>query len=186
MSGLVKRFKGKTLQYVFPNILKLAETNFHQAVSWGGLAKYMYVAGARYQWVSLSFLLGLAIPLPFWLIHKYVSPKLRLDYFNTAIIASAMGILEHGTHSALLGHYLIGFFSQFYLRKYRTNWFVKYNYILSAGMDGGVALISFILTFTVFGAAGNTVPFPKYWGNNWERGNYDYCMRDPGVGKKRH
>jgi hypothetical protein len=111
--------------------------------------------------------------------------KLRLDYLNTAIIASAMGILDHGTHSALLGHYLIGFISQLYLRRYRTNWFIKYNYILSAGMDGGSALINFILTFTVFGAGGKVVPFPKYWGNNWERGNYDYCLRDPGLGRRR-
>lgn len=100
----------------------------------------MYSAGARYQWVSLSFVLGLFIPVPFWLIHK-VAPKLRVDYWNTAIITSAMAILDHGTHSALLLHYATGFFSQLYLRRYRTNWFIKYNYILSAGMDGGAAVI---------------------------------------------
>lgn len=31
---------------------------------------------------------------------------------------------------------MIGFFSQFYLRKYKADWFIKYNYIVSAGMDG--------------------------------------------------
>jgi OPT oligopeptide transporter protein len=91
------------------------------AVGWGGLAKYMYSPGARYQWVSLAFVLGLFVPFPLWLMHK-VAPKLHLDYWNTAIIASALAMLDHGTHSALLLHYATGFFSQLYLRKYRVNW----------------------------------------------------------------
>jgi hypothetical protein len=74
------------------------------------------------------------------------------------------------------------------MRRYRTNWFIKYNYILSAGMDGGAQVIGFLLTFTVFGAGGKVVPFPPYWGNNHQKGNYDYCMRDPGLKhkKKKH
>jgi hypothetical protein len=96
------------------------------------------------------------VPIPFWLLHK-VAPKLRLDYWNTAIIASAMGMLELGTHSGRLVHYMVGLFSQLYLRKYRTNWFIKYNYVLSAGLDGGAAFIGFILTFSVFGAGGRVV-----------------------------
>jgi hypothetical protein len=63
--------------------------------------------------------------------------------------------------------------------------FIKYNYILSAGMDGGAQVIAFLLTFTVLGGGGKNIPFPKYWGNNHQHGNYDYCMRDPGLGKKR-
>jgi OPT oligopeptide transporter protein len=142
----------------------------------------MYSAGARYQWVSLSFVIGLFAPLPFWIIHK-MAPKLRVDYWNVAIITSAMAGLESGTHSALLFHYATGFFSQFYLRKYRTRWFIKYNYILSAGMDGGAAVIGFILVFAVFGAAGHVVKFPAWVGNNWQSGgNYDFCMRDPALG----
>jgi hypothetical protein len=66
--------------------------------------------------------------------------------------------------------------------------FIKYNYILSAGMDGGAAVIAFLLTFSVFGAGGKVVPFPPWAGNNWQRGNYDFCMRDPGLGggKRKH
>jgi hypothetical protein len=134
--------------------------------------------------VSLAFILGLFVPIPLWVAHK-LAPKLRLDYWNTAIISSAMAILDHGTHSALLFHYAVGFFSQLYMRKYRTNWFIKYNYILSAGMDGGAAVIGFILVFSVFGGGGKVVPFPPYALNNWQKGNYDFCMRDPGLGKHR-
>jgi hypothetical protein len=155
-----------------------------KAIGWGGLAKYLYNAGAPYQWVSLSFLLGLVIPIPLWFLHKMM-PKLRIDYWNAAIITSEMGKLSFGTHSGALFHYITGFISQLYLRKYKTNWFIKYNYILSAGMDGGAAVIAFILIFAVFGAGGKVVPFPPYALNNWQKGNYDFCMRDPGLGKPR-
>ena len=134
--------------------------------------------------VSLGFLIGLGAPVPFWILHRYF-PKLRFDYWNTAIICGHMNLLSHGTHSSFLFHYITGIVSQFWLRVYRTNWFIKYNYILSAGMDGGAQVIGFILTFTVFGAGGKVVPFPPYWGNNHQKGNYDYCMRDPALGKKR-
>jgi len=80
-----------------------------------------------------------------------------VDYWNTSIIASSMAMLDHGTHSALMFHYLLGFFSQFWLRKYKSRGFIKYNYIASAGLDGGAAMISFILTFSVFGAGGKPV-----------------------------
>jgi uncharacterized oligopeptide transporter (OPT) family protein len=154
------------------------------AVTWGGLAKHLYGIGGRYQWVSIAFLIGIIAPIPFWIGHRYF-PKLRLDYLNVTIICGAMNHLSHGTHSAFLMHYVVGIISQFWLRKYKTNWFIKYNYILSAGMDGGAQVIAFLLTFTVLGAGGKTVPFPPYWGNNHQKGNFDYCMRDPGLGKKR-
>jgi OPT oligopeptide transporter protein len=116
----------------------------------------MYGPSSRYAWVSWALLLGLFAPVPFWLIHK-VAPKLGLNYWNTAIFVSAMAMLDHGTHSALMFHYFLGFFSQFWLRKYRAKAFIKYNYIASSGLDGGAALISFILTFSVFGAGGKVM-----------------------------
>jgi hypothetical protein len=53
---------------------------------------------------------------------------------------------------------------------------------MSAGLDGGAQVINFILTFSVLGAGGIVVDFPKYFGNNFHKGNLDYCMKDPGLG----
>lgn len=58
---------------------------------------------------------------------------------------------------------------------------MKYNYVLSAALDGGTQILVFILTYTVLGGVGPEVKFPKYWGNNAD-GNFDYCMRDPAAG----
>jgi hypothetical protein len=132
-----------------------------QAIAWGGLAKDLFSIGGRYQWVTLAFLIGFVIPLPFWLVHKYY-PKLRLDYWNTAIITYFIGWLSVGINSSILSYFIIGFFSQLYLRKYKPNWFIKYNYVLSAAMDGGTQVLVFILTFAVFGGAGEYIRGPNH------------------------
>jgi hypothetical protein len=162
-------------------------TRYLQAITWGGLAQRLYGISGKYPCVSFGFLLGIVAPLPPWLAHKYF-PRLRFDYITIPIVCGGMNLLSHGTHSGFFFHYLTGFISQFWLRRYRTRWFLKYNYILSAGMDGGTQIINFLLTFTVFGAGGKVIDFPKYWANN-AGGNLDYCMRDPGLekgGKGKH
>lgn len=133
-----------------------------QAIAWGGLAKDLFSAGGIYQWVNFAFLIGFTLPVPFWIAHKYF-PKMRWDYWNTAIIANFIGLLYVGINSVTMPWFYVGAFSQFYLRKYRPNWFIKYNYILSAAMDGGTQVMVFILSFAVFGGAGNAVCCPTHF-----------------------
>jgi hypothetical protein len=106
--------------------------------------------------VPMAFVVGLGVPIPFFLAHKKW-PKLRLDYFNTAILAGYLGYLSMGINSSVTMYFFIAFFCQFYLRKYRPSWFIKYNYILSAAMDGGAQVMVFILTFAVQGGSGKEV-----------------------------
>jgi hypothetical protein len=127
--------------------------------------------------VTLAFIIGFFCPIPLYLLHKVI-PKARLDYINTAILVYFIGWQCVGINSSSLSYLSTGFISQWYLRKYRTNWFIKYNYILSAAMDGGTQVLVFITTFALQGGAGKAVPFPQYWGNNLA-GNYDHCMKDP-------
>ncbi|KAK8051943.1 hypothetical protein PG993_003328 [Apiospora rasikravindrae] len=144
----------------------------------GGLSKYMYSWGSTYQWVPLGLVLGFAAPLPLYLAHRYM-PKYGLDKVNLPIIAWHIGYLVSGINSSILSYFLIAFWSQFYLRRYKPEWFLKYNYVLCAGLEGGTQVIIFILTFAVLGGSGQAVPFPTYWGNR--KGNVDFCMMDPAT-----
>ena len=141
------------------------------------MAGDMFSVGGRYQWVTLSFLLGFVVPFPFWLLYRYT--KIRFfAYINLSIILWYMGYLFVGINSSITSYFAIGFFAQFYLRKYKPAFFVKYNYLLSAAMDGGTQVIVFILSFAVFGGGGKAVPFPTWAGNNGGYGNnknIDYC-----------
>lgn len=145
-----------------------------QAIAWGGLAHELFSTGQRYQWVPLSYLIGLVAPIPFWIIHRYW-PKLRMDYYYTPIICSYIGWLCVGINSSILSYFAVAFTSQWYLRTRYPRWFMKYNYLVGAALDGGTQVMVFILSFAVQGAAGTAHLFPAWWGAN-QGGNYDRCL----------
>ena len=99
-----------------------------QAIAWGALAKYMFSVGARYQWVTLGFLVGFVVPLPLYFLHR-LFPRAGFWYWNSAIIVYYVGWLCVGINSSILSYFIVGFFSQWFLRLYRPEWFVKYNYM---------------------------------------------------------
>jgi hypothetical protein len=140
------------------------------------LARDLYAVGERYQWVTLSFLLGFLCPLPFYFGHRMTGWG-GFSYINTSIILWFMGNLFVGINSSLTSFFIVAFFSQFYLRKYHPQAFVKWNYLVSAALDGGTQVLVFILTFAVFGGSGKAVPFPT-WAGTPDAGlhNNDYCM----------
>lgn len=144
-----------------------------QAIAWGGLSHELFSAGQRYQWVPWAYVVGLFIPVPFWVLHKYW-PRLRADYLYTPIIAYFIGWLCVGINSSILSYFAIAFLSQWWLRTRYPSWFAKYNYIVGAALDGGTQVMVFILSFAVQGAGGTSHLFPAWWGANQE-GNYDRC-----------
>ncbi|GAA5928903.1 hypothetical protein JCM1841_001289 [Sporobolomyces salmonicolor] len=145
-----------------------------QAVAWGALAKHMYGPGSTYFIIPLAIIIGLAVPLPFFFAHKFF-PKYRFDTVVTPIVCWCLGYLSVGINSSIFMTMLLGLFSQFYLRRFRSTWFRKYNYLVSAGLDGGTQFMVFIASFALFGAAGSAQTMPE-WALN-PSGNYDYCMR---------
>jgi hypothetical protein len=172
------------------------------AIAWS-IAGDMFSIGARYQWVTISYLLGFIVPVPFWFAYKYTKIEF-FNYINLSIIlwymgkcipiltipsqtflTPILGWLFVGVNSSILSYFAIGFFAQFYLRKYKPNIFVKYNYLVSAALDGGTQVIVFILSFAVFGGGGQAHDFPVWGGNNGGVGNnknLDYCMFNPANG----
>lgn len=103
---------------------------------------------------------GFFVPIPLWLLHKRY-PHLGLNNINTAIIILYLCWLCVGINSSLMAFFFFGLISQAYIRKRYPTVFVKYNYLISAALDGGTSVIVFILSFAVAGAAGNAVNFRK-------------------------
>jgi len=150
------------------------------AISWS-IAKDMFSVGARYQWVTISYLTGFLVPFPFWIAYRYTKLEF-FRYINLGIILWYMGWLFVGINSSILSYFLAGFVAQWYLRRYHPQIFVKYNYLVSAALEGGTQVIVFILSFAVFGGSGSAVLFPTWAGNNGgvgENKNIDYCMFNP-------
>jgi len=148
-----------------------------QAIAWGGLSHELFAVGKRYQFVAWAYLIGLAVPIPFWIMYK-LWPKLRTDYLYTPVICYYIGWLSVGINSSNVPFYIVGFGSQWWMRTRHPHWFTKYNYIVAAALDGGTQVMVFLLSFAVQGAAGSTHLFPQWWGAN-QGGNYDRCVVIP-------
>ncbi|KAG6915154.1 hypothetical protein DXG01_012971 [Tephrocybe rancida] len=144
------------------------------AISWGALGNLLYAPGGRYAIVPFSVLIGLAVPLPFWLIHRYF-PKLGANKVVTPVLCWTLGYLSVGINSSIFCTFCLAVFSQYYLRRYRPGWFRKYNFLLSAALDGGTQVMVFVFTFAVGGGSGKVIDMP-FWALN-PKGNPDYCKR---------
>lgn len=144
------------------------------AVTWGALSNYIYTPSGRYGIVPLSIIIGLFVPIPFWIVHRYW-PTIHADKVVTPILCWTLGYLSVGINSSIFTTFCLAIFSQFYLRRYRPRWFRKYNFLLSAALDGGTQVMVFVYTFAVGGGSGTVVDFPN-WALN-PKGNPDYCLR---------
>ncbi|GJE86746.1 OPT oligopeptide transporter [Phanerochaete sordida] len=139
------------------------------SVAMGALGKELFTFGKPYWLIPFATIFGLVFPIPFWLVHRY-TPKgswisRAAAYINTPIVALYVGYLPYSVNGQWWSCVLIGFASQWWARSRRPKWFKKYNYLTSAALDGGSQVIMFILSFAVFGASGNAVDFPNWWGN---------------------
>lgn len=132
-----------------------------QAVTFGGLPHQLFSVGSKYQWVPLATFFGFLAPLPFWYAHRRW-PRAGLGHINTPVILFYMCYLNLGINSSVMTFFLAGFASQWFLRRNYPNLFVKYNYLVSAALDGGTSVMVFILSFAVLGAARAAVAFRKY------------------------
>lgn len=144
------------------------------AVTWGALGGPLYSPSGRYGIVPLSILIGLAIPIPFWIVHKYF-PKLGADKVPTPVLCWTLGYLSVGINSSVFTTFMLAVFSQYYLRRFRPGWFRKYNFLVSAALDGGTQVMVFVFTFAVGGGSGVVYEMP-HWALN-PTGNPDYCLR---------
>ncbi|KAG6853744.1 hypothetical protein C0991_001760 [Blastosporella zonata] len=131
------------------------------AVSWGALGNILYAPGGRYAIVPFSILIGLAVPVPFWILHRYF-PKLGANKVITPILCWTLGYLSVGINSSIFSTFCLAVFSQYYLRRYRPGWFRKYNFLLSAALDGGTQVMVFVFTFAVGGGSGKVVNMPNW------------------------
>ncbi|SCV69386.1 BQ2448_2406 [Microbotryum intermedium] len=153
-----------------------------QAISWGALGKEMYGPHNKYFLIPLavrnlflrrSTVLGLFVPLPFWLAHRFW-PKRRFNEVVTPMLCWSLGYLSVGIKSSLMSFFIIAIVSQFYLRRHRPTFFRKYNYVMAAALDVGTDFMVFISTFSVNGGAGKQYTFPN-WALNPANTHYDYC-----------
>ncbi|OZJ06873.1 hypothetical protein BZG36_00021, partial [Bifiguratus adelaidae] len=129
------------------------------SITWGGLSAELFAPGKTYYPVAWAFLIGFLVPVPLYVLHRFF-PKAGFNSINTSVVCWFVGNLSVGINSSITMMLSLGFFFQFYMRRYRPRWFEKYQFIVSAALDSGTQVSVFVMTFAIFGGAGASYAFP--------------------------
>lgn len=145
-------------------------TTFYSAsVLWGVIGPKR-VFGGLYPVLQWCFLIGFLISFPAWALRKWGRRTIIGKYFHPVVLV--FGFVQWAPYN--LSYYtpslILSFIFMYIIRKKRTAWWEKYNYILSGGMDAGVAFSSIIIFFAVQYHAKNIV----WWGNTVNTKGLDY------------
>ncbi|KAJ5166085.1 uncharacterized protein N7482_004866 [Penicillium canariense] len=158
---------------------------FSASVVWGAIGPKR-IFNQMYPTMKYTFLLGFLLAIVWWVVKRFGShfrdvckSALPDGIFKpiNALIFTPISWLKH-VHPSLIFNgflwwapinltYFVGglYFSvafMFYLRRYKTAWWEKYNYVLAAALNGGVAFSGIIIFFAVQ----YHPKFISWWGNN--------------------
>lgn len=72
-----------------------------------------------------------------------------LKHVHPSLLINGMMLWAPYNMSYLTGALYVSFAFMWYLKRYKTAWWEKYNYILAAGLNGGLAFSGVIIFFAV-------------------------------------
>jgi OPT family small oligopeptide transporter len=117
---------------------------------------------SRYNPLLYGFLFGALAPIPFYyLARRY--PLSYWRYVNIPVFCGGVGAIPAASAYNYAAWALTGFIFNYVVRRRHFRWWMRYNYILSAGLDAGVALCLIVMFFAL--------QYPKavqplqWWGN---------------------
>ncbi|XP_027149853.1 oligopeptide transporter 4-like [Coffea eugenioides] len=141
---------------------------FDASVIWGLVGpKRIFGPHGNYSALNWFFLGGLLGPLAIWLLHKQFPKQTWIPLINLPVILGATAYMPPATALNYNSWILVGTIFNFFVFRYRKKWWQRYNYILSAALDAGVAFMAVLLHFTV-GMENRSI---SWWGNN----NPEHC-----------
>ncbi|KAM9938295.1 hypothetical protein OXX80_002198 [Metschnikowia pulcherrima] len=150
--------KGQKNNYTCPN----GKVFFNASLIWGAIGpQRTFGQGAIYNGALFFFLLGL-LPIVNWLILKKW-PNSKIRWLNWPVFFSGTGYIPPATPYNYATYCMVGMAASVFVKKRFTQWYFKYNYSLSAGLDIGLAYSSLIIFLCLNLTNTN---FPDWWGNN--------------------
>ncbi|KAM0262588.1 hypothetical protein ACHAQJ_001633 [Trichoderma viride] len=162
-----------------------SQVYFSSSVVWGAIGPKR-IFSQIYPTIKYTFLFGFLLALFWWSLKRFgshareafkaVLPAIIFKPIN-AVIFTPISWLKHVHPSLLLNGMLVwaplnltyytgglyfSFAFMYYLKRYKTSWWEKYNYVLSAALTGGVAFSGIIIFFAVQYHPVNI----SWWGTN--------------------
>ena len=91
-----------------------------------------------------------------------------LRTYSLPVIFTGIGLIPPATSVNYVPWTIVGFIFQSFIRRRYFSWWTKYNYILSAALDSGVAIAVIVIFFTLQFPGNNSIgsrTIQSWWGN---------------------
>lgn len=151
---------------------------YDASVIWG-LVGPRRIFGDKGEYGSVNwFFLGGAIgPFLVWLAHKAFPSQSWIRLIHMPVLLGATSMMPPATAVNFTSWIIVGFLSGFVAYRYKPDWWKRYNYVMSGGLDAGTAFMT-ILLFLALGYRDISL---DWWGNNLEGCPLAACPTAKGV-----
>ncbi|KAF9355859.1 hypothetical protein BGX34_010225 [Mortierella sp. NVP85] len=167
----------------YPFTCRSTNTFYSASIIWGAVGParvFGHQDGALYASVQWGFLVGAILPVPFWYFSRKFPDVMWLKYVHWPVLLAATSLMPPALPYFYTNGLFIGFIFMCLLRRYRYNWWSRYNYLTSAALDSGVAIAGLVIFFALQsytiddGEGGRKkIEMPIWWGN--PEGALDHC-----------
>lgn len=141
-----------------------ADRVFYDAsVIWGLIGpRRIFGNLGEYEAVNWFFLGGAIAPAIVWLFHKAYPDKEWIRLINMPVLIGATGMMPPATAVNYTSWIIMGFIFSFVIYRYKKDWWQRHNYVLSGGLDAGLAFMA-VLLYLCLGLENITI---DWWGEN--------------------
>ncbi|OEL23504.1 Oligopeptide transporter 4 [Dichanthelium oligosanthes] len=123
---------------------------FDASVIWGLVGpKRIFGSSGNYGALNWFFLIGAAGPVIVYALHRIFPNQRWIPLINLPVLLGATANMPPATAVNYNSWLLIGTIFNFFVFRYRKKWWTRYNYILSAALDAGVAFMGVVLYFSL-------------------------------------
>lgn len=114
-----------------------------------------------YEKMNYFFLIGLLAPVPVWALSRMFPEKKWIKLINMPVILGATGMMPPARAVNYIMWGTVGIFFNFVVYRRFKQWWARHNYVLSAGLDAGVAFMAILTYFTL---QNKNINGPEWWG----------------------
>lgn len=123
---------------------------YNASIIWGVVGPLrMFGRLGVYAKMNYFFLFGILAPVPVWILSRMFPEKKWIRLINMPIIISGSPSMPPGTAVNNICWLTVGIFFNVYVYRRYKSWWARHNYILSAGLDAGVAFMAILCYYTL-------------------------------------
>lgn len=149
---------------------------FDASVIWGLVGpKRMFGDLGNYGALNWFFLGGLCAPIIVWLLHKAFPKQSWIKLINIPVLLGATASMPPATPLNFNSWIVFAIIFNYFIFKYQKKWWQKYNYVLSAALDAGLAFMGVFIYFFLDKVKLN------WWGTGGEYCGLASCPTAKGI-----